>query len=289
VVFGDAESWIAGLVFWGLALLTAFLLVARSKAPSLRGADGWLLAAAAATAVYFAAPRGMASGAALPERLIVFPPLLLLPWLAGHPFSPRARGLLQAAGASAALAFLGARLPVQRALDAQLQEYLSVRDSIPRGALLLSLCYQAKGLGPGGNPLPSRVAPFIHAAGYLAVEKDALQLANYEGNKGHFPIVFRPEWNPYTRMGPYGGIEADPPCVEFLTFGRSTGRPIDSVLTWGLEAYEAQSAEQWRERPHKFREARACVTSVREQLREGYELVDVSEPTGLARLYQRRR
>jgi hypothetical protein len=288
VVLGGADAWIAPLVFWGLLIVVALALAARIRARSLAASDAWLLACAAATAVYFAAPRGMASGAALKERLILFPPLLLLPWLAAQPFSTRARALLQGGGALAAIALLGTRFPVQRALDAQLQELLSVRDSIPRGALLLPLCYEPRGLEEDGVPLPEAVWPFLHAAGYLAAERDALQLANYEGNKGHFPIVFRPDWNPYTLLGPYGGIEGSPPCVEFRDYGRSAGRPIDYVLTWGLETYERRHAPLWAARPHKFREARACVDSVRAQLERAYELVDVSEPNGWARLYKRR-
>ncbi len=289
VVFGGAESWVAALVFWGLGAALAAALIGRVKAgASPVGADAWLLAAAAVTAIYFAAPRGMATGAALKERLILFPPLLLLPWLGAHPFSARARALLQAGAVCAALALLALRLPTQRALDVQLQEYLAVRESIPRGALLLPLCYEASGIGGDRNPKSSRVAPFIHAAGYLAAERDALQLANYEGNKGHFPLLFRPEWNPYTQLGPYGGIEAAPPCVEFLAFNRVASRPIDHVLTWGLEAYERRMAPEWSERPYKSREARGCVASVRAQLAAAYELVDVSEPNGWARLYKRR-
>lgn len=291
VVFRDSEGVLASLLFWGLVLLATSVALSRRNAFSPTPADGWLLAAAMSTAVLFAAPRGMAGGAALPPRLILFPPWLLLIWLAAHPFSPRARKLVQGTGALFALAFLALRLPVQRALDAQLQEYLSVRGAVREGAIVLPLCYQRKGIGTigtDGNPVPAHVDPFIHAAGYLAAEKNALQLANYEGNKGHFPTLFRPEWNPYTRMGPYSGIEAEPPCVDFLGFARRVGRPIDAVLTWGLETYERRLAEAGR-RNTKVREAEACLASVREQLREAYELVDVSEPSGLARLYERRR
>jgi hypothetical protein len=289
VVFDGAEQAVASFVFGGLVAVAAAALVGRFQTgTSAAGTDAWLLAAAAATAVYFAAPRGMATGAALKERLILFPPLLLLPWLGSHPFSARARGLLQAGAACAALAFIGLRLPAQRALDAQLQEYLSVRASIPRGALLLPLCYEARGIGGGAKPPFSKVAPFIHAAGYLAAERDALQLANYEGNQGHFPLLFRPEWNPYTQLGVYGGIEADPPCAEFEAFNRVASQPIEYVLTWGLEVYEQRTAPEWVGRPYKFREPRSCLTSVRAQLEDAYELVDVSEPNGWARLYRRR-
>jgi hypothetical protein len=289
VLSGGAERWVVTFAFWGLLAAAAAALAIRLRASwSPAAADAWLLAAAAAVLVYLVAPRGMAGGAALKERLILFPLLLLLPWLAAQPFAPRAFSLLQKGAVCAALALLGLRFPAQRALDAQLREYLSVGGAIPRGALLLPLCYEPRGLGPDGHPLPLRTAPFVHAAGYLAAERDALQLANYEGNKGHFPLLFRPDWNPYTRLGPYSGIESEPPCVEFEAFNQRVSQPIDYVLTWGLETYERRSAEAWAARPHKFREARGCVASVRAQLAAAYELVDVSEPNGWARLYRRR-
>lgn len=251
-------------------------------------ADGLLLSAVFFVALYFLAPRGLAGGAVLHPRLSLLPVFCAWLWLGAAELGTRMRRAVMGGAVVLSLAALAVRAPVHAGLARQLDEYLSIRESVRPGSVLLPLCYARAGLDEREEPLSDRVEPFVHAASYLAVERQALDLANYEGNKRHFPLLFRPEVNPYTRMGPYGGIEGSPPCVEFLTYSERNQRVIDAVLTWGLEDFERRQAPRWRQRPRKHREERLCVESVKAQLTQAYELADYSRGIGRARLYRLR-
>jgi hypothetical protein len=288
VALGEHERLVASAYFWGLMALVVAVLVGRWRGRALQASDGMLVGAVLFTALYFVAPRGLAGGAVLHPRLSLLPVFCLWLWLAAQPFQRRARLVVVSTAVILSLAALALRYPVHSALAHQLDEYLSVGHATDPQTLLLPLCYARSGVDAQGRSLTQRVEPFVHAASYLAVERRLLELANYEANKGHFPLLFRPEVNPYRRMGPYAGIEGAPPCIDVLAYSQRTRRPVTYVLTWDLEGYEQRATPVWRARPRPHREERACVQSVKAQLAEAYELVDVSEGEGRARLYRLR-
>ena len=114
---------------------------------------------------------------------------------------------------------------------------------------------------------------FLHTGSYLAAQTGALNLANYEGNYVHFPLVFRNERNPFVLLGREQGLEGDPPCVDVAEYEASTGASVDYVLLWGVR--EHQRAEP-------------CTARLLEHLERAYVPAFVSEPRRLVRLYSRR-
>jgi hypothetical protein len=113
----------------------------------------------------------------------------------------------------------------------------------------------------------------MHAAGYLAAERRAVNLANYECNYGNFPVLYRERLNPYLHIGAEPGIESDLPDVNFLTYPQRTGGRVDYVLLWW-----------WQEKLRTHPSAQAILR----QLDAGYDLIYTSPQRGLMRLYRRK-
>ena len=154
-------------------------------------------------------------------------------------------------------------------LNDYLAEYVSGMHHIEENSTLLPLAFSPNGHAPDGRILSWRTRPFLHAAGYIAVERDVIEFTNYEaGRVGYFPTHFRKELNPYTFIGK---IESVPPEVDFLTYPKRTGRQVDFVLVWGLRAHQRKSEE---------------TKSIYSQLEKGYDLIYTSRKRGLVQLYR---
>jgi hypothetical protein len=271
VSFGGAE-WI---VSTAMVVLFAVLLVAGvfawRETKAHMPADVLLAAAVLFTVFYFVAPRRLAGGAYVNERLALFPFFAVLLWLAARELSPRVRMGAHLAAAALALAALGLHLATYMRLRPQIAEYLQVAPHLQAHHTLLPLAFAPQGWGLSARS--PRVKVFLHTASYLAAERGVLNLANYEGNYVHFPLLFRNEVNPFVLLAREQGLEGDPPCVDIEAYRRATGKAIDYVLLWGL-------------REHQHDEP--CTVRLRAYLESDYTPVFVSEPRRLARLYRRR-
>jgi hypothetical protein len=118
----------------------------------------------------------------------------------------------------------------------------------------------------------------------VSAQTRGINLKNYEAGTGLFPLVYRPEVDPYTHMG---NVESRPAVVSsrdgkariqpgywFKGYeDRSPGK-LDYVLVWQLNVWE---------RGNPF------VRSIRTQLAGGFELALRSEPRGMMELYRARR
>jgi hypothetical protein len=253
------------------ALFAAAVLVALRGRDRRSSVDALLLAAAVFVLIYFAAPRRIAGGAYLNERLMLFPFLALLLWLGGQPFPPFARRGVQGAGAILSLALLGLHLATFVELGPQLAEMLSVADRLAPRRTLLPLAFAPEGWGFAHEG--PRVRVFLHAASYLAVERGLVNLANYEGNYVHFPLIFRDEVNPFVQLAAEQGLEGEPPCADLEAWNRATGRPIDYILLWGLRGRRL--------------DGEPCANRMLDQIDREYEVTYVSERR-LVRLFERR-
>jgi len=237
----------------------------------VRPSDAWLAAAGAFTLLYFLAPRRIAGGAYVNERLQLFPFFALLPWYASQPFPPALRKLVQITGAALALSSLCLHVAAALELRPQAAEMLSVGDRLVPGRTLLPLSFAQQGWGLARER--PRVKVFLHAASYLAAERGLVNLANYEGNYVHFPLIFRDEVNPFVHLAAEQGLEGEPPCADLDNWTRSTGRSIDYVLLWGLRGRRL--------------DGEPCANRMLDQIDRDYDLVHVSERK-LVRLYERR-
>jgi hypothetical protein len=269
------------LVGLGLAVALLFAMGYAGVAWLRRGrpddSGGLLLLAAAYVVVFFAAPQGMSGGLFIPQRLSLFPYFALILWLGTQPLGRFLRGGLVAVALLTALLFLGLHVASYAVFNDYLDEYLTAAPRIESQATVLPLSFSHTGRDAEGRPLSDRVAPFRHAAGLLAVQRRAVDLANYEGKVGYFPLIYRPEVNPFDLVSldnsnPDRGLEGIPPRVDFLSYPQRSGQPIDYVLLWNLR-------DDLRDRPE--------TRSIFAQLHEGYDKTYES-PRGLVQLYRRK-
>ncbi|GEJ59394.1 GtrA family protein [Anaeromyxobacter diazotrophicus] len=260
-----------------LAVAAAVLLALRARARrALRPVDGWLAAAALATALYFLTPDSVADGAQLTDRLALYPFFAALLWL-GWSSAP----LVTVRRAALALAVLflaatGFRLAKYQQLDGYLAEYESVATHVPEGSTILPLTFAPFGPREGGaidgkKLLSYRVQVFQHVNGWIASDRRGVDLDNSQAKTTHTPLRWKDETNPFTYLNtrPFG-LEDEPPCVELWAYTRLVGR-IDAVLVWGATEKSAQDA---------------CGGAVLAELARDYERVYVSQPRGMAELWR---
>jgi hypothetical protein len=182
--------------------------------------------------------------------------------------------MIQGVAAAITLSWLGLHAVKYDEFNDYLSEYLSGMDLIEGNTTLLPLNFSSQeGTGPGAD-LPLRVKPLKHAAGYIAAAMNVVNLDNYEASsKASFPVLFRAELNPFVHIGIHGGLEAEPPRVDFLSYPERTGGRVDYVLVWGL-----------RETQRGVPEAQSVLS----QLENGYDLIYTSPRRGLMQLYRRK-
>jgi hypothetical protein len=265
VSFDRREILLGALV--ALTVGAAMLAGLLRRGWRVRPVDGLLAAALLATALYFATPDATADGAQLTDRLMLYPWFLALLWLGWR------------AALALALVFVAAsalRVAKYRQLDGWLAEYHSAAQHVPLGSTLLPM-----NLSPWGQRaepwiyarklLSYRVAPFTHAAGWIVVEREGVDLDNSQATTKHAPVRFREGRDPFRVLptSPYG-MESEPPCVELSRYAATGGR-IDYVLLSG----DAVTAGLER-----------CGAMLLMELQAGWEPVFTSQPRGFVQLWR---
>jgi len=137
---------------------------------------------------------------------------------------------------------------------------------IESNTTLLPLLFSHRGRSPDDKLLSKRVKPFLHASGYIAAQKDIVDLSHTPID----PLLWRQDLTPREHIGDIQGI---PPQVHFITYHERTGGRVDYVLLWG-DPGPSSEVEATR--------------SIFRQLEEGYDLVFISPRTGLMQLFRRK-
>jgi hypothetical protein len=135
-----------------------------------------------------------------------------------------------------------------------IDEFMTAGPSIRPGATVLALDMQDTW---------HRVNPLLHVVDLLA-PKPFIDLRNYEAATAYFPTQFRPGLNPFDSLGTLDELQHVPPIFHLT--GYST---VDYLLFYGSNA-------------HAFPEQRLYGDQLR-----GYKLTYLSQPAGIARLYER--
>jgi hypothetical protein len=269
VSYFDLERLFSRLTFLGLAILTVLVLLVRWRARLLEKRDLLLAVVGLAVVAYLTAPSVLSGGSFVNTRLGLFVFFFLILWLGAHPFGPRLKRAVQATAAVIALALLGLHAWAYAEFSRYLAEYAAIEGQLKPGTTVLPL-YFTHGL-QAGRLGAAKVGAFRHAAAYLTTRGDIVELENYEANTSYFPVRFRPELNPFVRIGdenaPDKGLQNVPPQVEFLTYPER----IEYVLLWNV--------------PDRPRDT-AAGAAIFEQLDRAYERVETAP--GLIQLYRRR-
>ena len=218
-------------------------------------------------AMYLLLPNVLFGGSGLTNRLALFTILLFLAWLGANYHFWRLRLGLQICTYGLAIGLLAFHSAKYAELNDYLNEYLSVAAHVLPETTLLPLSLAHHGRSLDGKDLTKRTLPFLHAAGFISVERRVVEFTNYEAATYNFPLVFRRDLNPYVQLG---DIES-PVTLELLEFPPGSGGRIDYILVWGLKVAT---------------DDRNKVEALMKLVRERYELVYVSRSRGLAELWR---
>jgi len=278
VSFNRYEGLPAAALSGFILLLALWLLLSCLRRRMATAGDGLLLSAVAFLALYFLMPSALAGGLFIDYRLTLFSFFALVLWFAAQPAIQRARWTLRLVAPACALALLGMHVKTYAQCNEALDDLLLASDAIEPDSIFLTLNFAPAGIDADGKPLSVRVGPFRHLAGYIALRRPVVNLVNYEATTGYFPILYRPEVNPYRLMGQDDkvldrGLHLVPPRVDFLSYAKQTGKPVDYILIWGLRS--EQRSDPW------------TISIYRQLEAGGYVEVPIPLRRGLLLLYRR--
>ena len=280
ISFTATEARLAVALFVLFISVIIYIAFGRLRRPRLEYFDAALALAIIYLYLYFTSPRALSGGGLIEQRLIFYPFFAFIFWFGGQSFSRVARVGVQLIAIAITTGLLLSFWTKYGEMNEYLKEYLSGMHLIEPNKTLLPLCISHRQL-PDGETLSVAVSPFIHAAGYIASQKQIVALDNHEADTSHFPILYRPERNPNHHIGRainqntpiYSStLEAQPPEVDVLTYEKRTGGKIDYVLVWAGGKNLARSDPK--------------VGAIYRQLKVGYDLIFESPGRGLMQLYK---
>ena len=270
----------------GLLIVLVGVALYRTLRRRERGFGDTLLPAVVVFAlIVLWSPRRLGEVGLLTERFLPFLYLLSVLWLSSKRLTPRLWRHAALLGFAFSAASLLYHLPIFATFNYDLKEYVSAAGSIEDRSTVLAVPLNnydrdaslESGLSEMAPEL--RLSPFIGATGYIALERTIADLRNYQARKDYFPLRLRPELSPdlyltsetipdKTAEG-LSHLDYPPFSIDLSRYEAETGCSIDYVLFWGpFEAYEED------------------IAGLLEQL-QPYDLVHVSKPRGLMRVYER--
>jgi hypothetical protein len=236
-------------------------------------ADGLLLGATGLALLYLVTQGQDARRLFLPERLAVLAPLVALLWLGTRPLPRGLRVGAAVAAAALALAQVSLHAASYRRLEPYVADYLSAGRVVEPGDTLLALSYAPTGFDRQGRPLSLHVAAFAHTSGFLAAERGAIDLGNYQSLTRHFAIRFRRAGvRASLDIGLREGTDREPPFLDLAQYETTTRRHVRLLLLWGVRPADR---------------AHPAWPVLGKTLERDFERVHVS-PLGLMSVYRRR-
>jgi hypothetical protein len=260
-----AERPVAVLLAAVIAALVAGIVVRKFARREWRRRDGLLAVPAALTALYFT--RGDRGSAQLfiPQRLVFYIYLTLLLFIAAQTYPAWVRRGVAVVALLVVVGLTAVRWPAYREYNAQMREFIALAERVEQGTTLLPLVYSPRGLPAVADTRGLRSTPFYTAAGYAVAARHAIDLRNYEAGLDYFPVRYRPELNPYEKLGVNTkdgkGLEMVPQRIDIEKYQRTSDGRVDYVLVWAV--------------PDSLKEDPDTISAMR-QLERGYTLVEQS-------------
>lgn len=186
----------------------------------LKAHDSFFIVTLFCIVLYFRAPDGMSGGGFITTRLNLYPFLMILPWLSidlKKPVKYAVGGIIVVL----TLSHLAYTTYYYKLLNDGLAEYTSGIPFVRKNETILPLSFDHFGKS-------SRIGLYLHASGYYCAATGAIELDNYEGNTGYFPMTYKKEMNPFLIVG---NIEGDPGNTNPTKYPE----PIDNILLWSLK------------------------------------------------------
>lgn len=273
VSYEKQEIWFSTAFAALFAAVFLYLFVLKGVRWHVNHWDGLLLIFAAYIILYFTAPKHMSGGSFISHRMNLYPFFALILWFGAQSYHRIVKLKIGVVAAGIALVLLGLHTAKYVQINDYLEEYLSGTHIIEPNTTLLPLCFSHQVHPPHEPVLLYEVSPFLHASAYATAQRHVVNLLNYEATTGYFPIIFRPNLDPFKHIGIGAELALQPPRVDFLTYPQRTGGRVDYVLVWCMHELESSNED---------------TKSIFRQLEEGYELIYVSSQRGFMQLYRRK-
>jgi len=256
----------------GFGILVLYAFYCRISKRKISQADGFFLCFIAGLIIYFNQPGGMAGGFLLKQRLQIIPFIILLPWLATAHYPNWMKKWVCIFFSIASLILIGIRLPHHVSASKAVEEIVSAEAFIKNKSTILPLSFSFNGKTVEGEYIANKVWLFAHAADYLGCGNKAfIMLGNYEANTPYFPLKWKVNKNPFSKLGI---IEGFPPDIDISGYSTKTGSHVDYVMTLFLD-----EDNEFVSHPN--------TKNLLAQLSESYELVYRSESERI-KLYKRK-
>ncbi len=269
VALDERDFWFGGVLAAGLGLLLVVQLVNKMRTRMWNAWDGWLVVTAAYLGVYLIAPGALAGGSFVKQRLMLFLCFAVIVWLGAQAYPNRWRVAIQAAAVVWIVGLLVVRWDATRALSAQLADVYATGAMVAPGSTFLPLTIASRAPDDPTSPQLSRIRVLLHAAGYAAAERHAVNLGNYEARTDYFPLMYRPERSPIPF---FRGLASGTPSLDLDGYENATDVRVEYVL---LLAEDASFGDEF-----------AVPKDILQELEPRYEMV-MRSPMGHALLYRR--
>jgi hypothetical protein len=254
---------------FALVLLVAFVAAfyfRRGERWKLHFSDVLLLATAFQFIFYAIAPESTGGGGFINYRIFLVALLTLVLWLTLQPYNRNTAVILSSAAALIALGLIGRNVQRDLWLSAALDEYSTAANYMDEHKSLWAFDLDPAGSGYGNlRDHGLRIDPFEHAGAILALQRHLVDLNNYEDSVRNFPVVYKDSLDAtriIERLPRDGGPPEFPPMMDIAKYSRSTGRPVDYVLLWDMQAADHKSS---------------AIQSLQRQLSSDYVLVYCAE------------
>lgn len=251
------------VVFSLAIVLSLAALALGSLARRQRFWSGLLLLLAGLILFSLAIPANISRGGFVVHRLMFFTVLLGGLYGASVHSGRRFRRGMVVGSIMLSLCAIGYYATQYHYLNSYLREYLSAGVQIPEGSTVLPILLEINAKSPDGKQLSYATGPFRHAAGYWGAGKAVVDLDNYEGEVGYFPIIWRPEVNPFQRL-------ADGDFTAYAARTQKRGA-VDYIYIW-------------RGAPADPQDERTRL--IRQRLAQGYRRIMVTSPCGYGELWR---
>lgn len=221
--------------------------------------------------VYFFVSDQLAGGMYVTIRITVFIYLVGLLYLAGTSWDHKWRNAGTFLALLLPLSILLIRYPTQRFIGQLAHHCIQVRSHIEEYSTLLPFGFSHNGQFENEIRSPF-LQIFKHLGEYPGTDKKVLSLSNYEANTNYFPVIWKPEANPYRHISTTGpdGLESMPPTVDLSRYNAQPCCNIDYVLLWG-------DRSKFKDNDH--------MMDLMQQLKTSYTLVHSSDDE-LIQLYR---
>ena len=208
----------------------------------------------------------------MPTRLMPYVAFAAMLWIAGMmgslPAARQERLRALAIFVAIAMVLVGTGLRTVRwsEISELTAEYMSGNHLIEPNSTLLALRLSRE--IDGARPSDSGIGLFVQMGGYIAVERDIVDLRHFQAKTGRFPIIFRDEVNPYRHMATDAVFVGAPETISPRLYSERTGQQVDYVLLWGNEG------------------ALSPDSALAVDLAAHYELIHTSSPRAVMRLFR---